>query len=95
MFEGIKGINGEILIFIACIIVLAIVSAALKKGKLIFTIPIKCIIGGLVIYIINMLAGQFTTFSIPLNPLTASLVGLLHLPGLVLILMIKYIIYPL
>ena len=87
-------INAEVLVFILAVLVLAFVSAALKKGFLIITIPIKCVIGGILIYIINIFASKIPGLSIPLNPLTASIVGVLQVPGLALVLMIKYLIYP-
>lgn len=92
--ESLNLLDNQVLLFIAAIIVLALISTALKKGRLLFTIPIKFIVGGLMIYIINLLASKVVDFSIPLNPLTALIVGLLELPGLALVLMIKYLIYP-
>lgn len=94
MIDGLKNVDSQVLIFILLVIVLAIAAAALKKGALIITIPIKCIVGGLIIYIINIFAAKISDFTIPLNPLTASMIGLLQLPGIALVLMIKYLIYP-
>ncbi|TDT50259.1 pro-sigmaK processing inhibitor BofA family protein [Fonticella tunisiensis] len=87
--------NTQVYIFLFIIIVLSIISIALKKGSLIIKIPIKFLIGGLFIYIINFFAEKVSNFTIPLNPITAFAVGVLELPGLILILMIKYLIYPL
>ena len=81
-----------IITFLACIIILFIF------GK-IFIIPLKSIVkliinsflGGICIYIINMVGGNFG-FHIGLNIITAMLVGFLGLPGAGLLILLKIIL---
>lgn len=81
-----------IITFLACIIFLFIF------GK-IFIIPLKSIlklvlnsiIGGILIYIINLVGMNFG-FHIGLNLLTAVIVGLLGVPGAALLVVLKIIL---
>lgn len=81
-----------IITFLACIIILFIF------GK-IFIIPLKSIVkliinsvlGGICIYIINMVGESFG-FHIGLNIITAMLVGFLGLPGAGLLILLKIIL---
>ncbi|TCS78143.1 pro-sigmaK processing inhibitor BofA family protein [Tepidibacillus fermentans] len=50
-------------------------------------------VGGILIYLIN-LGGQFVHFHIPLNPITAIVIGILGLPGLMAFIIIKFFITP-
>lgn len=69
-------------------------------GK-IFIIPIKkilklvlnSILGGIVIYLIN-LVGTFWGFHIGLNFFTSIIVGILGLPGVICLIIIKVLIWP-
>lgn len=63
-----------------------------KRGKILGVIG-RFILGAAFIYIFNLAAKLINT-SIPLNPINALILGLLELPGLALILIIRYIIYP-
>lgn len=63
-----------------------------KRGKILGVIG-RVILGAAFIYIFNLAARLINT-SIPLNPINALILGLLELPGLALILIIRYIIYP-
>lgn len=84
--------NTNILTFLACICFIFIF------GK-IFIFPIKKIIklifnsvlGGITIYIINLIGGTFG-FHIGLNLITSVIVGLLGLPGAVCLIIIKLLI---
>ncbi|SEG03095.1 inhibitor of the pro-sigma K processing machinery [Caloramator fervidus] len=80
------------LIVIAFLFVL-IISMKLKN-LLIFRLILKTAIGGVFIFILNLVLNSFG-FSIPLNLITSFFMGVLGLPGLALILLIKYVIYPL
>ncbi|MDQ2086033.1 pro-sigmaK processing inhibitor BofA family protein [Herbivorax sp. ANBcel31] len=55
-------------------------------AKLIF----NSILGGIIILIINFV-GKFLNFSIALNPFTAFIVGTLGVPGVLLIVILKYV----
>jgi len=49
------------------------------------------ILGGIMLFIINIIGGYFG-FHIIINPLTALITGLLGIPGVVLIVLIGYLI---
>ena len=82
----------SIIAFIACIFFIFIV------GK-IFILPLKTIIkfilnsvvGGIIIFIINLIGG-FWNFHIGLNIFTSIIVGILGVPGTILVIMIKLLI---
>ena len=81
-----------IITFLTCIIVLFIF------GK-IFIMPLKSILklifnsilGGVCIYIINLIGANFG-FHIGLNILTSMLVGILGIPGAILLIILKVIL---
>ncbi len=81
-----------IITFIVCILFLVIL------GK-IFVLPFKSILrlignsimGGLIIYIINLIGGLWG-FHIGLNLITSIFVGILGIPGAVLLIILKFII---
>lgn len=80
------------IIYIACICFLFLI------GK-IFILPIKSIlklvinscIGGLLIYLINLIGGLFG-FHIGLNYITAIFTGILGVPGVILLVILKVIL---
>lgn len=80
------------IIYIACICFLFLL------GK-IFILPIKSIlklvinscIGGLLIYLINLVGGLFS-FHIGLNYITAIFTGILGVPGVILLVILKIIL---
>lgn len=81
-----------VIIYLSCLILILII------GK-IFIIPIKKILklimnsvfGGIIIYIINLIGANFN-FHIGLNVWTALIVGLLGIPGVVLLILIQLVI---
>lgn len=81
-----------IITILACAIFLYII------GK-IFILPIKSIVklvlnsvlGGVIIYIINLIGGMFG-FHIGLNIFTAIFVGILGVPGAILLVILKLVI---
>ena len=81
--------SNSIIAYIACIFFLFIF------GK-IFVIPVKIILkliinsvlGGLIIFIINLI-GSFFDFHIGLNFITSIFVGILGIPGAIVIVIIK------
>lgn len=80
------------IIYIACICFLFLI------GK-IFILPIKSIlkliinscIGGLLIYLINLIGGLFS-FHIGLNYITAIFTGILGVPGVILLVILKVVL---
>lgn len=82
----------SIIVYLACLIVIIII------GK-IFYVPLKHIIkllinsvlGGLLIYIVNIVGASFN-FHIGLNFGTAIFTGLLGVPGVVVLVLVKLLI---
>lgn len=63
----------------------------LKILKWGWSLILKVGIGFIVLFLIN-LVGQFVDFSIPLNFITASITGILGVPGLATLILIKILI---
>lgn len=84
--------NTNIITYLACICFIflfgKIFIVPLKK---ILKIVLNSILGGIVIYIINLIGG-FWGFHIGLNFFTSILIGLLGLPGAVCLIIIKLLI---
>lgn len=59
--------------------------------KIIIKLIINGIIGGLVLILFNLVGGIFGAF-IPINPLSAIIVGILGLPGVILLLILQIIL---
>lgn len=59
--------------------------------KIMFRLTYNAIIGGLVLWLVNLVAGFFG-LSVAINPVTALIAGLLGIPGLVLIIALKYVV---
>lgn len=59
--------------------------------KMIVRLAYNAVLGGLALYVVN-LVGRFFGFSVAINPATALIAGLLGLPGLALIIALKYVI---
>ncbi len=84
--------TNNIIAFIACLFFLFII------GK-IFIVPLKIIIkfllnsifGGLLIFIINIIGG-FLNFHIGLNVITSIFVGILGIPGAIVVILIKLLL---
>ena len=84
--------TNNIIAFIACLFFLFIL------GK-IFIVPIKTIlkfilnsiIGGIIIFIINFIGGFFS-FHIGLNLVTSIFVGILGIPGAIVVVLIKLLL---
>ena len=85
-------VDNNIIVFLACIFFLFII------GK-IFIVPIKTILkfiinsvlGGFIILIINFI-GKLLEFHIGLNVITAIFVGVLGIPGAIVITLIKLLL---
>ncbi|MDF2674707.1 MAG: pro-sigmaK processing inhibitor BofA [Clostridiales bacterium] len=63
-----------------------------KRGK-VLGIVVRFILGGAFIYLFNLIA-KFVNVSLPLNPITALIIGFLEVPGFALLLILRYVIYP-
>ena len=81
-----------IITFLACIIILFILGKIFVwPFKSILKLIFNSILGGVLIYIINVIGMNFN-FHIGLNLLTSVLVGLLGIPGAVLLIILKIIL---
>lgn len=80
------------LVILGCIAVLWIVGKIFSVPlKALFKLIVNSVLGGLLIFIINLI-GSTWEFHIGLNVVTAVLVGLLGIPGAVLIIVLKLFI---
>lgn len=84
----------NMIIYILLVAVLGTSAVVFKKkrGK-ILGIVFRFFLGGVFIYIFNLIA-KLINVSLPLNPITAIIIGLLEVPGFALVLILKYVIYP-
>lgn len=81
-----------IVTFLACIVLLFIFGKIFVWPlKNIFKLIINSILGGVLIYVINIVGMNFN-FHIGLNLLTAILVGILGIPGAALLIVLKIIL---
>lgn len=82
----------SIIVYLGCIIFLFLI------GKF-FIIPLKIImkiignsiLGGILIYVVNLIGGMFN-FHIGLNVVTAIVTGILGIPGVILLILLKLFI---
>jgi inhibitor of the pro-sigma K processing machinery len=76
---------------VGVLIVFAFGKAMLLPLKVILRLVINGIIGGIVILIINLI-GTPLGFTISLNPISALVAGILGLPGVILLVILKYLL---
>ena len=82
----------SIIAFIACLFFLFIIGKIfIVPIKMILKLIINSILGGLLIFLINCV-GSFVGFHIGLNIFTAVFVGLLGIPGAVVVVLIKLLL---
>lgn len=82
----------SVIIYLACLIVIFIVGKIFFVPlKSIFKLLINSILGGILIYIVNIIGSSFG-FHIGLNWITALFAGLLGVPGVVVLIVLKLII---
>ena len=81
-----------IITFLACIVFIFIFGKLfIWPLKNILKLIVNSILGGILIYIINILGGNFG-FHIGLNLLTSIIVGILGIPGAILLIILKIIV---
>ncbi len=79
----------SIIVFLGCIIFLFIIGKIFFIPlKSIFKLILNSVFGGLIIFVINFVGGMFS-FHIGLNVLTSILVGILGIPGAILLIILK------
>lgn len=76
---------------VGVLIVFAFGKAMLLPLKIILRLVINGIIGGIVILIINLI-GSPLGFTIALNPVSALTAGILGLPGVILLVILKFLL---
>lgn len=81
--------NNTLIIYIACICFLFLFGRIfILPIKSVLKLVLNSILGGLIIYLINVVGGLFS-FHIGLNYITAILVGILGVPGAILLVVLK------
>lgn len=59
--------------------------------KLVMKFVINAVVGGVVLWVVNYL-GSYFNFHIPINPVTALIVGFLGIPGIIVLIVIQQLI---
>ncbi|MCX7951380.1 MAG: pro-sigmaK processing inhibitor BofA family protein [Clostridiales bacterium] len=86
-------VDFNMVIYVTVIFVLLTLVMILKQGSLVLLkFVIKTAIGGALILAFN-LVGQHLNYTVPLNLITSVLVGVLGLPGIILIALIDGFIF--
>lgn len=84
----------NMIVYIAIVVILGTSAVVFKsKRSKVLGVVVKFILGGAFLYIFNLI-GKLANVSLPLNPITALIIGLLEAPGLALLLILRYVIYP-
>ncbi|NLT14047.1 MAG: hypothetical protein GXY05_06860 [Clostridiales bacterium] len=84
------GLQTTAIIVIIAILVLAVFIILRKPIKIVFKLILNTVIGFIALFAINFL-GSFIGVSVAVNWINAVLVGVLGIPGVALILLIKWI----
>lgn len=84
--------TNNIIAFVACLFFLFIIGKIfIVPLKTILKLIVNSIIGGVIIFIINLIGGFFN-FHIGLNLITSIFVGILGIPGAVVVVLIKLLL---
>ena len=90
MFPGVMmDVNLIIAYAFGLILIYLIGRMFLMPVKLVFKLIYNGIIGGVVLWVINLIGAHFG-FTVPLNPITALVVGFLGLPGVALLILYRW-----
>ncbi|NLM74508.1 MAG: pro-sigmaK processing inhibitor BofA [Clostridiaceae bacterium] len=76
---------------VGVLIILLLGKTLLLPLKVVVRLVINAIIGGIAILVINIIGSPFG-FTIPLNPVSALIAGILGLPGIILVVILKYLL---
>ncbi|MCF6095244.1 pro-sigmaK processing inhibitor BofA family protein [Microaerobacter geothermalis] len=82
------GIIGIVIIFAVFIL---LTQSAFRPLKILGYGVIQLMVGAIMLFFVNLF-GQLFNFSIPINPITALITGLLGIPGLATLVLIKLFI---
>ena len=84
--------DNTLIIYIACICFLFLFGRIfILPIKSVLKLVLNSILGGLIIYLINLIGGLFA-FHIGLNYITAIFIGILGIPGAILLIILKIFI---
>jgi inhibitor of the pro-sigma K processing machinery len=73
------------------IILLVVARMVYTPMRFLLRLAINAVVGGLLLIIFNY-AGDFFSLHIPMNPVTVLLTGILGIPGVILLVITRYII---
>lgn len=76
---------------IGVLIILALGKAMLLPLKVVIRLVINGILGGIAILVINLI-GSPLGFTLALNPISALVAGVLGLPGIILLVILKFLL---
>lgn len=89
------GLNWDLNVIIAflfgIILILLVGKLFLMPLKLIFRLVYNAIIGGIMLWVVNIVGGYFG-FYLVINPITALIAGILGIPGVLLLIAFKILI---
>lgn len=96
MLSQIGDFNMNMVMYIVIMAVLLSIAISIRiKNGMIFKLGVRFIAAVAVIYAVNHLSASMgVDFSIPLNPITASVAALLQAPGVALLYITKFAIFP-
>ena len=84
--------NTSLIIYVACIIFIFLIGRIFVVPiKFILKMLINSVLGGLLIYIINVIGTSFN-FHIGLNVFTAAFIGILGIPGSICLVFLKLVL---
>lgn len=84
--------TNNIIAFIACLFFLFIIGKIfIVPLKTVFKLIFNSMIGGIIIFVINLIGGFFN-FHIGLNIVTSIFVGILGIPGAIVVILIKLLL---
>lgn len=82
----------SLLAFLIGLVILYIVGLLLVIPlKFLIKLVINAVIGGIILFIFNII-GAFLGYTVVINPLNALIVGVLGVPGIILILILQFIL---
>lgn len=84
-------LNVVIAFLFGIILILLIGKLFLMPIKLIFRLVYNAIIGGIMLWVVNIVGGYFG-FYLAINPITALIAGILGIPGVLLLIAFKILI---
>ncbi|ARK28418.1 pro-sigmaK processing inhibitor BofA family protein [Halalkalibacter krulwichiae] len=73
------------------VLILLVVGAPMKPVRFLGNVAVKFVIGALMLFFVNAF-GNFIDFHIPINPATAAISGILGVPGVILLILVKQFI---